>query len=264
MAGNQTNQPIAPNEADEVNLNSPQNVGLAQAAYESIRERSEQLPASSLAKINVNLDDAALRAIRVGNVANKAPFFARFVHLGTEEFDIAHVKNLPTYGWALYHTRVLFLSVEVTLSGTKLPATLTRDGQDTRKRMLRCADYYLKDDPTFGPELDAIRAGQGYSDLARDLAQLATIYQQNETLLAFDTKYYRATDAADALRLSGEILLTLADGLTPEQRVHMDRVTRVYTLLRQSYLEVRAAAMFLFRHEPLLLQEFPSLWASTD
>lgn len=231
----------------------------ARAAFEHFSEVAKKLPPGDVERLNVDPNDATLRTVRMGTVANRPEIFARFELLKPAGFHIQHVTDLPNLGWALYHARLQWRQKEVTFTEAKLPMELVSKATTLRTRMLLLVSYYLGDHPVEKTEIDDIRIGTGYLDLGGDLERLAGLYDRHDALLSTDKKYYGSTDAADARELNITIMSKLSEGLTPAYREHADLVARIFTLLRKSYNEVRAAATWLFRDEPEMLAEFPGI-----
>jgi len=110
-------------------------------------------------------------------------------------------------------------------------------------------------------ELADIRLGAGYLDLANDLSRLATLYATHRSELAADQRHYETRDAERAA--------SFAKKIRDEYRAAASRSgeytelrPRAFSELSRLYNEVRAAAEFLFRNEPAVLDEFPPLRAA--
>ena len=63
-----------------------------------------------------------------------------------------------------------------------------------KARMMKVVEH-LGDHEVAGPRVAAIRAGNGYLDLANDIIALANLYTTYRANLAGDTKDYDANDA---------------------------------------------------------------------
>ena len=129
--------------------------------------------------------------------------------------------------------------------------------------MQKCCEYYFADDPVLADELARLRPGTGHRDLAGDLIGYADIYESRFEIVSQDMKYYRPTDLADARKIAKQIVDLLSASLTTEARAAAADQVRAWTLLRQVYGEVRAAGLFIERHDPTSVERYPSLYAAT-
>lgn len=110
--------------------------------------------------------------------------------------------------------------------------------------MLDVCAYHFRDDAALRAQVDDIRSGQGYLDLAEDLHRLAGLYRGQAATLKQDLRFYREGDAKDALDLSG--------GITRELRSQGPQAARevawlTFAVLAALYAEVARAAHFLLR-----------------
>ena len=147
-----------------------------------------------------------------------------------------------------------------TVSEAKLGADLVANGTGLRGRMLRLVEYYLGDDPDTGPEVAAIRSETGYVDLASDLMRLARLYEEHKEIIRTDAKLYRETDAGEANEVSAKIMRALSEGGKEDYKNWLNLRARAWTLLHESYDEVRAAGLFIYRNDPLRVK-FPSIFS---
>ncbi len=110
--------------------------------------------------------------------------------------------------------------------------------------MLEVCAYHFRDDAALRAQVDDIRSGQGYLDLAEDLSRLAGLYRAQAATLKQDLRFYRANDATDALDLSGRITRGLrSQGPQAAREV----AWRTFAVLAALYAEVARAAHFLLR-----------------
>lgn len=240
------------------------NPEFAQAAFEHFKGVAKTIPPQNVERLNVDPNEAVLRALRVGSFAQRPDILARFQQLTTADFNIQYVYDLPRLAWAMYFAGIQGAQHEAAASEAKVPAALANEASMVRNRMFRVVEYLLGDHPVERAEIDDIRSGNGYLDLIRDLERLAGMYNRHTSLVAMDIKYYLDTDAATAQQLAVTMTQRLSEGLAPSHREHVDLMARIYTLLRISYNEVRAAAAWLFRKQPDVLLEFPSLKSSSN
>lgn len=233
-----------------------------EAALAAVRPMADALAAGAVQRLTTGLLHAGLRAIGVARrVAGDAGLAARFASLPPAELDPAHLSHLEDLGWAAVHLYMLGLQEDAVASGASVPVATVTDALATRGRMLAVATYHLGDIPGAAAEIASIRSGTGHGDLALDLHRLGALFDDPifGPILATDTKHYRATDAADARRLGNRILEAMAGARIPGMPA--DLPERVFTLLRTSYDEVEAAAVWLLRREPAALRAFPALHA---
>jgi hypothetical protein len=143
----------------------------------------------------------------------------------------------------------------------QLPVSVLDEATSLRKRMQKCAEYNLEDEPEEAKLLAVLRVGQGYQDLAGDLLGLADIYKRRKAALAADKKLYRASDAAAAVKLGNRILDLLGTSSASTGDGWTEMQSRAWTLLLQVYEEVCRGGRFLFaRDSPETM--FPSLIAA--
>jgi hypothetical protein len=112
--------------------------------------------------------------------------------------------------------------------------------------MLHVLSYHFMSNKGVMAELDSIRQGSGYLDLAMDLSRLARLYHAHRVTLRHDKAHYRTTDQRDALELSKSITTALKSAENPAAR-WSDMQARAWTLLRRIYEEVAAGGRFLHR-----------------
>jgi hypothetical protein len=137
-----------------------------------------------------------------------------------------------------------------------VPPKTIESATAARERLLSLNTYYLSSKQTVADELEDIRTGKGHLDLAMDLDRLVALVQEHHELLKNDPVHYRASDLEDAPKLAKEIRTAYYATTT---NTWADAARRVFTLADRSYGEVRAAAAFVFRHEPALADVFVAL-----
>lgn len=233
----------------------------AQAAFERILPRIEQVTDTELAPTNTNIPEAALAAIGVAERVLEPTLYARFQSLSATEFDIAHVNDLSDMAWGTLYAANQAEKLRYVLTRARLPPTLLILATEVEQRMQACCEYHLADHPVAGPEVERLRAGHGHRDMAADLYGYTMLYKEYEPLLSSDKKHYRASDMEDAIRLSEEIYGIIGGSLTEKAQSASAQMYRAWTLLKQCYGEVGAAGRFLFRHDAATAEIiFPSLF----
>ncbi len=127
-----------------------------------------------------------------------------------------------------------------------------------KKRMLKLADHYFGEHPSYALDLRAIRAGSGHQDTANDLQQLADFVEIPEVraVLERDPVHYRASDAHEARELAAEILRALGFQ-SPEADKWTARLRRAYTHMHQTYAEHCYAGSLLFHRIEDVARTYP-------
>lgn len=221
----------------------------ARRAYITVLPRVEVMKADEYAALSVDVQDVAILAIGVAQFVAQPTERARFALLPAELFDITHLDDLPTLALAAHHGYVELQAVRSGSSVAKLPGPLVTEAGGVRKRMSELCEYVFREHERLQRELASIRIGTGYKDMAMDLARLARIYEAHLEDVARETINYRATDAADARRLSQTILSELSRNQAADEKQQLATVTGIWTLLLRCYDEVQAAGYFIYRHE---------------
>ena len=188
---------------------------------------------------------------------------ARFEALArAKEFDLRKLDGLATAALAAWFARHMYLLASATHTEAQLPVSLVTSATTLKTRMMRVVEYHLGDHPVAGALVTAIRAGTGYMDLANDLVALARLYRAHADLLEHDKKDYQSADQGLAAQ-TGDQILKLLGGNTPDQRKWADRQARAWTLLNTDYAEVYAAGRYLKRADGDVETTFPSLVAAS-
>lgn len=234
-------------------------------AFERIEPLLAQVDDDTLAPMSTSVTGAAMAAIAVSKLVMEPAMYATFQRLAALEdfdFDMRHVDGLADLAWGTLYVAKETARLRHALTRSRLPDDLVQEATAIKARMQSCCEYHLIDHPEAGTEVERLRAGRGHRDLALDLLGYADLYQRYQPVVATDSKHYRASDAADALRLSKELFGLLGDALIERERSVSAQLNRAWTLLVDSYNEVRTVGHFLFRRDPVTAdQMFPSLFA---
>jgi hypothetical protein len=234
-------------------------ISTAEQAYRGLESRFQAIPKEKLAVVNVDMQVAAVFALGVSEIVQAPEVRPRFAKLAKAlDFDDRHVADLPQIALAAWYARHRFMMMAATRSAVQVPEAIVEEATALRARMLRLLEYWMMDDPAVLAELAAIRQGTGYQDLANDLIALGSLYGRFGETLAQDKKLYQPGDAASAARLAGTILHNLGLAATAEQNEWAAMQPRAWTLLLDTYEEVRRAARFLLGRE-MGESRFPSL-----
>lgn len=232
----------------------------AQAAFHAVLPRIEALSEDAIVQVTVDLQDVAIKVLAVAAfLAEKEPT-ARFGLLHPEVFNPQHLADLKPFALAAAHAYDMLQSARAQSTEAKLPVQLADNAGKVKARMLKCADYHFEDDPVLGKEIQDIRIGTGYRDLASDLNRLAKLYDDQKAAIEHDKKHYRPGDAAEAKKLAATILRELGNAQSAEEQKWTGFNARVWTLLRTAYDEVQWAGQFLYRAASPE-EKFPSLFA---
>ena len=238
-------------------------VAAGEKAFAAIEARLLALPSDRISAVTVDVQVAAIIVLGVANaIAADTALRARFEALAkVKEFDLAKLDGLATVAHAAWFARHMYLLTNATSTEAQLPGSLVATATGLKTRMMRVVDYHLGDHPVAGPLVTAIRAGTGYMDLANDLVALARLYKAYAHLLEHDRKDYQSMDQGLAAQ-TGDQILTLLGGSTPEQRKWVNLQARAWTLLSGDYAEVFAAGRYLKRGDGYVENAFPSLIAA--
>lgn len=228
----------------------------ARQAFEVLKPHLDAI--DEVRRVNVNLQRAVVFAAATGRTVRTPEVRERFATLPESVFDIRHVDDLENVAMAAWHSVVESKRAAVGASQATLDSGLVAAATALKGRMFQVLEYHLGDDSAVRGELDSIREGGGYLDLANDLIRLVRQYEVHAQALAGDTRHYRETDREEASRVAHAIMRELGEACSGDAIVWSDYVSRAWTLLASVYEEVSVAGRFLFRHEnPDAL--FPSL-----
>lgn len=251
----------SPSPADSTPVSAPILPSEAELAFKALEPRLAALPRELLAHVNVDLQAVSVFALGVARVLAEPAVRARFARLArTGEYEDACVDELGSVAQAAWYARHRFLLASALHSNARVAVDLLDEATSLRLRMLKVAEYWLSDDPAAMTEIAAIRAGTGYQDLANDLVALASLFERHAKLLSQDKKLYQKSDATTANRLGGRILEQLGAAATQEQSQWSAMQPRVWTLLLETYDEVRRGGLFLFARDRAE-ERFPPLTA---
>lgn len=173
------------------------------AKFEAVAERDRVMP-------NVDLQDAAIATLAIAErVADPALAERVEKQVKAGEFARDTIDRARQYAWASAHIRRKLVLVADTRSEAKVPKKLADESAAVVERMRRVCDYNLEDVDGLAPVLAHLRLGTGYLDRANDLEEYAALYREHHAIVSKDSKHFRATDEADALRLSAALYLAL-------------------------------------------------------
>lgn len=238
-----------------------QDAATVKASFDRVRSTLSALPAAALTQPNMDLQSAAMAALVLVDRARHGERPARFALLPAALFAASTVDDLEHMANAALHVDVEALREGAANTNVKVDVAIVQQASELRDRMLKTAEYNLGHKETVTRELADIRTRTGYLDLANDCARLAALYAAHESDLAIDRRFYDAADADLATSLAGAIRGEYRAAATRSGQ-YAELRPRVFTELVRLYNEVRAAAHFLFRAEPNVIDEFPALRAA--
>lgn len=234
---------------DEVNDSQPDVTESPEAMLRSLRARLEAIPRERVVSINVDVQAAAVVALAVCRFVAQDDVRARFDLLPNELFDHANLDDLPLLADAVIQAQLDAQRAKAQVRDGKLPTALVEEASELRMRMLELTEYIFRHDAKRATEVAAIRSGTSYLDLASGLVRLADLYRDEHGLVERDPINYRPEDEKRARQLAEQVRTALGGAQGQEHKQAADLVARAWTLLRDAYAEVRAAGLFLFRHE---------------
>ncbi|MFO0613671.1 MAG: hypothetical protein U0414_13830 [Polyangiaceae bacterium] len=205
---------------------------------------------------NVDCCYAANEAAALATNIESPRIAEKFAKMPAEYMGDATPASLRTLAHALFYLETRARTKAATSSNVQVSLALMNEGVELRERMLRVLGYHFVGDPDMTAELADIRSGQGYMDLATDLARLATHYTQHASALAEDKRHYHANDQVRARGISKEIFAALQGG---SDTAIVDLRNRAFTTLLEVYGRLKAAGDFIFADSPTDLALFPAL-----
>jgi hypothetical protein len=187
---------------------------------------------------------------------------ARFESMPAAEFDRTILTRYAAAITDAETTSIELAKVFAQDGRGQIPVKTAEEGIALRTRMLKCLDYHFEDVPSVRDQLDVIRRGTGYRDLASDLMSLSVLYAENDSVVARDPKHYRASDASDAQRVGAEIQSARIDSQgAPARRAAARWGTAFYALLAL-HDEIASAGRWLDRKSADVLARYPSLYSA--
>lgn len=229
---------------------------IGEAALLACKEALLGIDPTQVGPPNVDCSYAAIAAMALVLHLETPKIAATFAKMAPDFMGEATPALLRTLAQTLFYLETRTRTKEATTSGMRVDLALVTRGVEVRDRMLRVLSYYFEDDALMNAELADIRSGQGYVDLASDLARVATHYTQHAAVLTADKKHYDPQDQVLARGISKEILSALQRGADDSI---VDLRNRAFTRLARVYARLKAAGDFIFSESALDLGMFPAL-----
>jgi len=223
-------------------------------AFQALETTLRDLPDAQLTPATAKVGLATAFVLRVAREVKAE----RSAYEALPGIDKALVYNLEPAAWAAWYIQTELDDSQAVKTGVKVPQSIVEPATERRTRMLRVLDYHFGDEPRVARRLESIRAGQGYDDLASDLARLARLYQRYAPDLPLDDKWYDPDDARQAnldVKAILESLATQTENDWPALRM------RAWSYLLRCYNEVSSAAQWLHRNDPEAASRFASLYS---
>ncbi len=229
------------------------------AAFEALRPALSALAADRVGppRADVRVAASFVLSDTMPRLADPA-FRSRLLSLPKAEFDHSALSDLPLAAQAVLWAQTQLAEAEAGPSSAKLPSELASEAAALRQNMLEVCTYHFRHDARLQAQIDDIRSGQGYLDLAEALRRLSALYRSEHKTLSADTRFYQKTDADKALQLAQRIVSELRPVRSDAAR---EQVWRCFALLLKLYEDVARAAHFLLRESADTA--FPSLYTAS-
>lgn len=198
----------------------------------------------------------AVAAVALADHCESERFGPTFAKLHPDFLGDASPTFLRTLAQTVFYLETRARTRGATNSDVRVDPALVAEGIALRDSMLIVLGYHFQKDQDMQAELAQIRQESGYTDLASDLARVATHYTQHASALAEDKKFYNAADQERARGISNEILAALK---TTGDNTIVDLRNRAWTKMTRVYARLKAAADFMFAESAIDLALFPAL-----
>ncbi len=223
------------------------NVPAESARLEALRPALDAMPADALKSPLGPLMTMVVGALSLLEHARVPTRFTLLSKLHPDVFDPNTLPRLEATAALLSELAVAAEQEAAQAISAKVNAATIEKASLIKGRLQRVLEYQLTDEVSVR-ELDGIRPGTSYKDLATDLVRLAVLAENHPAEIAGD-RHFVATDPADARTFADAILADLGTSLAGLETESDDTRARVVTLLINDYAEVLAALNFVGRHE---------------
>jgi hypothetical protein len=229
-----------------------------QKHFEAIKGEVLALKDADLLQPNVDLEKLAMATLSIVDRANEPALRERFDALPREEFAKGTIEALERAAQATLHVAIKVRTESAGTTKVRVDPALMQEAIEKRETMLRVIAYNLSHLASVMADAEDIRAGTGYLDAASDLSRTSAIYTEHAADLAGDTKFYDPADAAEAVRIAGQIRAAFRAS-TNQSELWADFAPRVFTHLTRLYKEVQETAHWLLRGDPAARDQFPAI-----
>lgn len=228
-----------------------------EVAFRRLKPDLDAIPADRVMQPRVDVRAAASFVLSASVPRLKDPVLhKRFLSLPATEFPHGALDDLGAAAEAVLFTQAQLSQAEAGTPGAMLPVELVNQATALRAELLKVCAYHFDGDAKLSAQVQDIRAGHGYMDLAEDLKRLAGLYRTEKAVLSQDRRFYRPEDEALALQLSKRITSELR---TQGPEAAREIAWRAWTLLVLRYREVERGAQFLLGEDAAAA--FPPLFA---
>ncbi|MEM9489056.1 MAG: hypothetical protein AAGC55_07925 [Myxococcota bacterium] len=239
---------------DTTTISSAADFTAGPQALDALRPTLLSMPDEALLPARFSMLGGMTRALGLARAyAADRPRFAGAFSLAA--FDPAVYDDMELRVQALWQADVDY---RLLVDPQRALPPLVEEATPLRRALLRAATYLWGEDDTLGDQVAAIRRGRSTLDLADDLNALASLFEAH-----WADAIGRCAVTPDDLDRARQLGLRIAHALTDDDSAlgrARDLRTRAAIYLKQGVDEVRAAAAFVFRHEPDRLAAYPSLF----
>ncbi len=232
---------------------------VGEGAFKKLEATLRALPADAIATPNCDVQDGAVGALALVDLANHPTRKALFELLHEQLFAKDTVEKLETSAWAAWYAHTRVLSEMAGASGMRVDATMYQESGKLLRDLLQLIEYHVGKVPEVAVEIADIRTGLGYQDRASDLARVAALWDEWERELRDDKRLYREHDSAKARDYAHQIVTALRAHTPDATAAWLDLRNRAWTLMSSLYTDVQAAGVFVFRHQPESAAQFVAL-----
>lgn len=233
--------------------------GVNEKCFAEVRDALAAIPEEKVAGPNLDLEAVAMAGLVLVDRARKDDRAAFLAKLAPAFIEANLIDKLETTCLAAQYIVDNAATEGATEETYKVDAALVEQATATKKRMIKTIEYNLENVDSVRREVDDIKLGTGYMDLAQDLSRLAKVYDGlHGKALVHDKVNYRATDKADA-RTQAEAIRKQYRASKSKERDFDKMRPRAYAEVQRLYNELRDAAQFAYRHHPEISDEFEAL-----
>ncbi len=180
----------------------------------------------------------------------QAPLAVRLERLAQQgEFDATILTRLPQAALALSYANRRHAFFADQEGKATVDSTLIDKAAALEEEMDAIIEYALHDKPEVVERLKFIRPGTSHEDLGEDLDDYAEIFEEHADVLAQDKFRYRPEYAPLARQYAAAIAASLEEDPGKQTRLWWEYVQKLMVMLEEDYEYLRAAALFLLRHE---------------
>lgn len=232
--------------------------GVNEKCFAEVRDTLAAISEEKAGQVNLDLEDVVMAGLVLVDRARKddrADFLAKLAPTFIEANLIDKLETTCLAGQYIVDNAATEGATEETYM---VDAVLIEQATVVKKRMIKTIEYNLENVDSVRREVDDIKLGTGYLDLAKDLTRLANVYEGHGKALAQDKVNYRATDMAEARAQADEIRKQYRASKSKERDFDKLR-PKAYAEISRLYNELREAAQFAYRKKPEISDEFEAL-----